>query len=204
MKKPTINEILTLADRKGYPIYYSNGVYDYNLNVWGIRSADRDTVHFNDMCAIFYQSTRGIWSVDYFSITTDPSNLLLKNPINNNGTAILCEGHHPKLWSYGFHKSRRDHKALVQYSPCWVYRDNNKDDVIDKNLPKERGMFGINMHRASAWVNSPNIGLYSAGCQVHEDVDRYNKVFIPLIESCVREGNRTFSYTLCLEEWFNG
>ena len=203
MIKPTVEQIMAVATSKGYPIFKSNGIYNYNLNLWGIRSQDKDTSVYNDMLAIMYQNVRNNWTIDYFTITTDPSDIILQTPENDNGTAILCEGHHSKLWSYGFHKGRPDHKALVQFSPCRVYRDNNKDSVANEDPSTiETGVFGINMHRASAYTNNPKIGLYSAGCQVHFDVDRYNKVFIPLIENCVNEGNRIFSYTLCLESDF--
>lgn len=197
MIKPPITTILDIAKSYKYPIFESKGVYNYNLNLWGFRSTDKDTTSFNDTLAVFYQNVRGKWTIDYFDITTDPSDLLLRKPENNKGTAILCPGHHSRLWSFGYHKNRRDHKALVQFSPCKVFRDNDKDDSIDINLPIDEGMFGINMHRASAYTVSPKIGLYSAGCQVHYDVNRYNTVFIPLVEDCVREGNRVFSYTLC-------
>lgn len=202
MNKPDITTILKMMNSKGYPIYYSKGMFNYNLNLLGIRSSDKDSSTFNDLLCIFYQDIKSKWTVDYFTITTDPSDIILKTPENPKGTAILCEGHHPKLWSYGFHKNRKDHKALVQYSPCRVYRDNDKDDIVDVVNPIDTGIFGINMHRASAYTVNPKIGLYSAGCQVHYDVNRYNKVFIPLIENCVREGNRIFSYTLCLENIF--
>lgn len=199
MKLPTIETILNVMAKKKYPVFISHAAFNFNLNLIGIRTNDTDTTRFNDYEAIIYQTTRGKWSLDWFDITTDPSNLLLTKPVNNLGTAILCEGHHSKLWSYGFHKGRRDHKALVQFSPCEVYRDNDKDTSIDKQLPIDTGMFGINQHRASAYGDNETIGLYSAGCQVHAHIDRYNGTFIPLIENCIREGNRIFSYTLLLE-----
>lgn len=202
MNKPTLQAINVIAKQLEYPIFESKGIFNYNLNLWGIRSLEKDTSTFNDLLCVFYQDIRGKWTIDYFTITTDPSDIILKTPENSKGTAILCEGHHPKLWSYGFHKNRRDHKALVQFSPCKVFRDNDKDVELDMNVPTDVGIFGINMHRASAYNVNPKIGLYSAGCQVHYDVNRYNKVFIPLIENCVKEGNRIFSYTLCSEKLF--
>jgi hypothetical protein len=202
MQKPPIDLILDVMKTNKYPVFESRGIFEYNLNLLGIRSTDVDSSIFNDLLCIFYQSIKGQWSVDYFTITTDPSDLILRKPENPKGTAILCEGHHSRLWSYGYHKGRKDHKALVQFSPCRVYRDNDKDDDVDTNTPIDIGMFGINMHRASAYTVNPKIGLYSAGCQVHYDVNRYNTVFIPLIENCVREGNRIFSYTLCLQQLF--
>jgi len=199
MQKPSLQTLFNIAKKKGYSIFTSKGMYNYNLNIWGIRSFDKDTEKYNDLCCIFYESKDGKWSIDYFVITTDPSNILLTKPMNEKGCAILKEGFYKDLWIYGFHKGRRDHKALVQYSPCIVYRDNDKDIVIDSNLPTERGMFGINMHHGSILSSTNRIGLHSAGCQVHESIDSYKNNFIPLIENCVREGNKVFSYALINE-----
>lgn len=201
MNVPTIAQIKAIAKAKQFPIFESKGKFDFNLNIWGFRSPSKDYTKFNDLAIVFREDRQGHWFIDPFIITTDPSNLLLMNPVNIDGTAILCEGFHSKLWTYGHHKQRTDHRALVQHSPCKVYRDKDKDDVVDADLPIFEGMFGINMHRASAYGTTPNIGLYSAGCQVHADVDRYNHKFIPLIETSVSEGNNVFSYALCKEEW---
>ena len=195
-----IDQIRSIAAKYKAPIFESKGIYNYNLNIWGIRSNDARTVVYNDKFVIFYQDRSGNWLFENFDGTTDPSNLTLESPVNIAGTAILCEGFHKALWAYGFHKQRRDHKALVQHSPCKVYRDNNKDATIDYGkLPIQVGMFGINMHRASAYGNNPKIGLYSAGCQVHADIKKYERTFLPLIESSINEGFTTFSYTLIKE-----
>lgn len=197
MITPAIKDIISLAKSKKYPIFDNNS-YKYNLNIWGIRSNNKDVTSFNDTFMIF-RKYNGKWTVEYFNGTTDPSDLTLAKPENDKGTAILVPGHYTGLWAYGFHKQRKDHKALVQVRPCIVYRDNNKDKILDYKGPTDTGLFGINMHRASAYGITSNIGLYSAGCQVHSDVDRYNKVFIPLIEGSVNEGLTSFSYTLINE-----
>lgn len=203
MFKPSLESITRVAGNKDFPIFTSQGKFDYNLNIWGFRSPSIDTSEYNDSCAVFWQNHRGQWTIEYFEITTDPSDLLLEKPINAMGTAILKEGHHKALWTLGYHKQRDDHRALVQCNPCWVYRDNDRNTRINTGLPVEHGIFGINMHRASAVSNNRRIGLYSAGCQVHYDADRFRKVFIPLAEASSKEGHTTFSYTLCLQSWFN-
>lgn len=197
-----IKDIISYAQKHNLPIFRTINGLDFNLNIWGFRSDSKDTKTYNDSCAVFWENHRRQWNIEYFEITTDPSNLLLENPINGTGTAILKEGHHKAIWSLGYHKDRKDHRALVQTRPCTVYRDNDKNGLIGTNLPTETGMFGINMHRASGVHNNRLIGLYSAGCQVHYDVDMYNRVFIPLVQAAYNEGFTQFSYTLCLENWF--
>jgi hypothetical protein len=203
MFKPTLEAITKVANERHFPIFLSRNKFNYNLNIWGFRSPSENTKEYNDSCAVFYQNSRGQWNIEYFEITTDPSDLLLERPILNQGTAILVEGHHKALWVLGYHKGRYDHRALVQSKPCLVYRDNDRNSRINTNLPIEHGMFGINMHRASAVSNNRMIGLYSAGCQVHYNSRRFREVFIPLAEASVSEGHNTFSYTLCLQTWFN-
>lgn len=194
----TIDKIFEIAAKKNYKIFSNNGIFNYNLNIWGFRSNDKDTTHYNDVFIIFYQKLKGGWYMMQFEGTTDPSDIILQHPENPLGTAIVVPGQYRGLWSFGFHKNRRDHKALVQFGPITVYRDNNKDSVIDTDVKLDTGMFGINMHHGS--LNSTDtIGLWSAGCQVHKDINRYNNEFIPLIEASVKEGNKTFTYTLCTE-----
>ena len=197
MITPNIRDIISLAESKKYPIFNNNS-FKYNLNIWGIRSNNKDVTSFNDTFVVF-RKYAGNWVIEYFQGTTDPSNLTLERPENSTGTAIVKEGHYSGLWGYGFHKQRKDHKALVQIRPITVYRDNNKNNVLDFNVKTETGIFGINMHRASAYGITANIGLYSAGCQVHADVNKYNNVFIPLIEGSIKEGLNSFSYTLIKE-----
>lgn len=181
-----------IADELDYPIFRKNSAYPINLNIWGIRSNERDTKHFNDVIVFFYESKKNTWVVKFFEATTDPSDLSLKNPINSKGCAILREGYHKALWKIGKHKG--EYTALVQANPCAVIRDNNRDDKIDISDNTDFGMFGINLHRASSWKVSDEIGLYSAGCQVIKDVNMWKGEILPLITKAV--GNGTQSYIL--------
>ena len=72
MRNLTIKDLIYLSVTKEYPIFRSNGNYNYNLNIWGFRSPSKDTVHFNDTCLVFYENTKGHWFIDKFVITTDP------------------------------------------------------------------------------------------------------------------------------------
>ena len=67
-----------------------------------------------------------------------------------------------------------------------------------KNNKEETGMFGINMHRASINGNNNEIGLYSAGCQVHQDYKRFTYEFMPIIKSAI--GKSSITYTLINED----
>lgn len=186
-----------IAKTKGYSIFNFNGKH-YNLNIWGIRSLDKETRTYNDSMVIFWQDIEGLWHKKIYDITTDPSEQNLLKPINRKGTAILIEGQHRNLWTLGKHKGK--YEALVQSHPCTVARDNNKDKVLDIDKSTyEYGVFGINCHRASSWKIVDTIGLYSAGCQVHKDVNRFNNEFMDEVRKSVKQGFKYFSYTLINE-----
>lgn len=192
----TVEKCLAIASKQKYQVFSK----PFQLNIWGVRSEDKNTAVFNDTCFIFYKNSKGIWVYNTFAITTDPSDFYLLKPINPLGTAIVKSGQYIDLWNFGFHKGRPDHKALVQVNPIKVYRDANldafktfKEDSVDE------GLFGINMHRASKNVITKWIGAYGAGCQVHADCIKYDNEFIPLVEQSVAYGNHHFSYTLLTE-----
>ena len=186
-----LEQILKVAKNNEYPIFYQNDKYPINLNIWGIRSNEKDTRFFNDILVAFYQTDKieNRWMINIYEATTDPSNLNLQNPVNEKGCAILAEGVHRSLWKIGKHKV---YKALVQASDCYVYRDDNQDEYLDYYSIYDYGMFGINCHRASAYKVQDQIGLYSAGCQVLKDVNLFNKEFLPLCEKAIGKGKQTY------------
>ena len=199
----------------------------YNLNIWGIRS---DNQH-----AGFFDDTLVVWSDSYynkFTVTVDPSDLYLLNPIHKKGTAIIKPGQYRGVWKKGFHQRREDHPALVQVNPIKVYRDFNKDDILDWEKPKynysiikridantsvqeflnaehkivfkiHTGIFGINCHRASKWKIKERVGLYSAGCVVHNNPIRYEKEFLNVIDKAITNWGNSFSFTLVTEQQLN-
>lgn len=211
--KITIANLKRTALKKGYPIF-ERTINDYNLNIWGIRTSNVKAGLFDDFILIFRQvgdvskyiaketpTYKRIidfdWVIDVFVATTDPSNLTLKSPENTLGTAILVEGFYRGMFKAGKHKGQ--YEALVQNNPVKVYRDNDKDDVLDFNVPTQVGVFGINLHRASAYNVVDTVGLYSAGCQVVKSVRDFESTIIPLRDNAVKSGYKTFSYTLINE-----
>jgi hypothetical protein len=63
------------------------------------------------------------------------------------------------------------------------------------NGKKETGIFGIDIHRASATGTTKYVDKYSAGCQVFENADDFNE-FIKLCERHANYYGNRFSYTL--------
>ena len=199
LDKAQLLEMLNnVAKKYKYPIFKSNKAYPINLNIWGIRSNDERTEYFNDVIIVFYNDENDNWTINIYEATTDPGRTYLMNPCNEKGCAVLTTGFHQGLWKLGYHKGT--YKALVQASPCLIYRDYNRDDIIDfhEDLRLDRGMFGLNLHRASSRVTSDEIGLYSAGCQVIKNANEFDDL-IQLCEKALKDGDKQ-SYVLIHED----
>lgn len=192
-----IDILRKIAKRHGF-IIYDRG--NYNLNIWGIRCDITDTKHFNDLLLVFYKANEvhlnlnGKWIYDWYSITTDPSDMNLIKPINSKGCAILDEGQFQGAFKLGKHKG--DYDALVQAKPLPIFRITRKDGDIEISGEPTFEMCGINIHRASKWKIVRTIGLYSAGCQVFESVRDYEDKFIPLVKKAATMYGNSFTYTL--------
>ena len=181
-----------IYDKKGYA-FFTNG--DYNLNVFGIRSYPGTVNKFDDLVGVAYK-VNGAWQIKCYHATTDPGLYYLNNPMNVNGTAILKEGQYRAGWKIGLHKGQ--YKALVQNKPVTVYRDRNQDskhDFDDRNT--ETGMFGINIHRATAnpGQTSAQVDKWSAGCQVIASYDDFAE-FMRIVEKASAKYGSVFTYTL--------
>lgn len=185
-----------LFEKKNYK-YFDTG--SYNLNIIGVRSTSYDRNVFDDLLVVTYKESR--FNKDRFRIypiTTEPGTYYLRNPLHFKGTAILVPGQYCGCWKLGKHNGQ--YEALVQCAPVKVYRDNNKDDIYDlKPETVDFGVFGINIHRASANNKTKYVDKYSAGCQVFDDPKNFNS----FMDLCRKQrdlyGNK-FTYTLITED----
>ena len=183
-----------LFNKLGYA-FFTNG--NYNLNIIGIRNLLDDNIQrdkFNDALVLIFKEN-GKWVTKMWDATTDPSLKLLKAPSNSAGTAILVPDQYRSTYKVDKHKGQ--YTALCQrLKPVKVYRDKNKDNVLDMDSKTiQTGMFGINIHRASAYNISDNINGYSAGCQVFKSYIDFNEFMRYVNKSKDLYGN-SFTYTL--------
>jgi hypothetical protein len=189
MKPDILNKIAAM----GYPVF-ENG--DYDINLIGVRSAERVAGAFDDKIHLCFK-INDEWQHHCFAATTDPSEYWLKNG-RSIGTAIMVSGHHKGLWALGKHRGKYD--ALVQVRSCPVYRDNTRDEILDldSNTIVENSLVGLNLHRAHSSTDFAveSVGRYSAGCQVIQKAQDFNL----LMQFCKRQkqirGWNSFSYTL--------
>ena len=177
--------------KKGYP-FYTKG--DYNLNIIGIRSRRRVANSFDDHILCLYKK-RGLWKFEEYRATTDCGTYWLSNPMKRSGSAILVPNHYKGVYKLDLHNGK--YTSLCQrLGDVEVYRDNNKDNIIDLD-PKtiEKGRFGINIHRSNPNRESSRVDKWSAGCQVFANPSQFRN-FIKLCEKSASIFGNKFSYTL--------
>ena len=196
-----IRNLIKMMRSRKYVVYSD----EYKLNIVGIRKADTEPTKFDDTINVFFKNDKGKWEGYEYKATTDPStNYLKRGGIGTfdgkSATAILPNGQYVDSWKIGKHRGQYD--ALTQSKELCVFRDYDRDALLDFNVKdKNCGSFGINIHRAKTegaddgQGNTKTIGSYSAGCQVFQNY----YCFLDFMQMCKRQrdlyGN-SFTYTL--------
>jgi hypothetical protein len=147
----------------------------FDLNIIGFRRNRPEARFrnlFDDLIGIICADhPGGPLQMEAWPATTDPGSFYLHNPMNPHGCAIVVPGQYRRLWQLGWHHGDA---AFVQSSPVKVFRDVNRDTMLDLDgVPIEEGLFGIDGHHAGD--NSLHVDRWSAGCQVwkrRKDHDR--------------------------------
>ena len=171
-----LSKIKGILRSKGYELYTK----PHELNIVGIRSASTIPNRFDDEIHVFYKVAPLKWFYHVYKVTTDPGTFWLRNPMQPQGTAILAQGQYKGAYRIGLHQGK--YKALVEAKPLTVIRDYDRDAKLDfRNGAKSKGMFGINIHRASLNGITKQVDKYSAGCQVFANINEFNE-FMGLAE----------------------
>ena len=194
----TFDNIKSTLESKGYKFFDTPDKL-LNLNLVGVRRDNEGTNTFDDYLVVLYREEE-LAIMNRYEITTDPGKYWLENPINPKGTAVLVPGQYRSTWQLGKHQGK--YEALVQRKKVKVYRDNNKDEVIDYNnitLLADEGFFGINIHRSNPYDQSYVINKWSAGCQVFKKIEDYNN-FIQVCRDSAKIYGNSFTYTLIEEK----
>tara|TARA_R110000744_G_scaffold232318_5_gene350407 strand:+ start:884 stop:1603 length:720 start_codon:yes stop_codon:yes gene_type:complete len=189
-KKINIRGLIRQLVRKGYKIYEK----PFQLNIVGVRANTTVPDKFDDIIYVFYKDDKGKWLGKAYPATTDTGTYWLKNPMNSKGSALLKEGQYIDTWIRRLHNSK--YLALGQEKPVTVFRDYNRDAVLDFYNGKEQtGLFGINIHRANSVGTTKTIGRNSAGCQVFQNADDFAEFLAMTKKQSDLYGNK-FTYTL--------
>lgn len=163
----------------------------YELNIVAYRTKNRVANKFDDYLFVFYKDNANRWITNTWQITTDPGTKSLKFPVNSKGTAILVAGQYLDSHRLGLHQGK--YKALTQMLPVRVYRDSNRDNILDLRADKIfTGVFGINVHKAG--LDSIVVEGWSAGCCVFKK----SKDFDAFMTLCSKHARLYGTFTLTL------
>jgi hypothetical protein len=183
MNKEELIEILNKISYK---------VFDDKLNIVGVRNSFILDNKFSDDLYVWSNTV----PFRKYTITTKPGKYWWQNFTRTEGVAILVENQYEDSWQLGLHNGK--YEALVQTKPIFVYRDDNKDTSVDMKKT-EKGIFGINIHRASANYILKTIERYSAGCQVFVNIKEFNE----FIQICKDSKQKDFTYSLINQKIIN-
>lgn len=189
--KVTRPKLMATMRRNRWTIYQE----PYKLNIVGVRADSIEPNRFDDTINVFYRDQNGKWQFHSWPATTDPGTYWLGSPMHPQGTAIMCQ--QQVVDSYGIAKHRDKYYALCQiHEPVCVIRDYDRDAYLDfQNGTRMDGMFGINIHRASARGTTKEVDRYSAGCQVFANADDF-QTFMQLCETHRSLHDNYFTYSL--------
>ena len=154
----------------------------------GIRSKANLPNQFDDLFGVIKGN-----EVTWFSCTTNPGTHWLKNLLNPKGTALLKPNQYVDTWKIGLHQGK--YKAFTQSKPVEVYRDKNLNEIAEVSQTVDKGLFGINIHRANETAISKMIDKWSAGCQVLNNPNDFKK----LLQMAEESKLTSFTYTLLNE-----
>jgi hypothetical protein len=149
----------------------------------GVRSLDDIPNTFDDKIYLF----KGEEFVLVTSATTNPGTPTLKQfeKVNKDGAAVLkADQWYYNIWKYGKHNGKVE--ALLQLgNKVQVYRDTDRDSKSEEQGALQSGYFGINFHPNTYDLSKgsgTNIGWWSAGCQVVNNIPNY-KMMIKLLKN---------------------
>lgn len=192
-----IEIIKSVLKKKGYA-FFEKG--NFNLNIIGIRSNKRQAGSFDDFICCIYKDEKQNWNCKYWKATTDAGTYWLAKPMRESGAALLVPNQYRGAFKIGYFKSR--YKSLIQNNPLPVYRDNNRDKILDFD-PKsiQVGMWALAIHKSNPIFSSVINDKWSAGCQVFSAATEYND-FISIVEKSAKIYGDVFTYTLLEEKDF--
>jgi len=173
--------LLRVLRKKGYQVHE-----DGQCNIIGVRSAQTGANSFDDEIHLVWKSNG--WQHNTYPCTCDPGTYWLENPTNVEGTAILMPGQYP-VYKWDLHRGK--YETLCQRAgTVKVWRDADKDNVLDHEGDPNEGWFGINIHHAG--TDSTRVDKWSAGCQVFKRLADWEEA----VRIWKGTGAETFTYTL--------
>jgi len=171
---------------------------DGRVNHWGIRTPRGQ---FNDVFFIWWYDGDIVRTIGPFLGTTEPGNNYLESVLGNkNGTAVLVHNKQYKdCWTLGMHKGKYQELQQSSRAKFEVWRDNNKNGMVDYGGKVYNDVSGLQFHSTKAGYVRKWIGGFSSGCQLDWDYDHFVAKVMPELAMKIQEF-KFQDYTLILEE----
>jgi len=178
--------VMLRAEELGFATF--KGAYD--LNIIACRNMEERPDAFQDTLHVVYWKNR--WVETIFACTTHAGKYYLNNPSRQSGCAVLKHDYQYRS-SFKIGKRSSGYECLVPCKPIPVWRDNNKDDVVDYG-GEDHDSAGIQIHRANITETTIQVGKYSAGCVVIQT--GWNEFINLCKKQILLEKGSTFSLTI--------
>lgn len=196
-----LNKVVSFMEQSGYRI--SRGVGECNLiYLEGINTTltlnDNPADGWNDLRCLFkFDKDGNPYWVHMAQATCEPglSATNSEQAKRNGGVARLQLTQYPSACKMGFHKSDRNHPALVQCSEILVFRDNQKTGRRYGPLKKA---YGVNHHGTRSGFKGLRVGNWSMGCCVAWNWEQHMS-FIKIMSQDSRYLlNKNYAWDFCL------
>lgn len=183
---PEPPEVVQAMYRAGYRVHE-----DGQVNIIGVRSDAVEAGAFDDEIHIAWLEA-GEWQRRWGPATTDPGVFWLEHPMRVEGCAIMVPGQYCDAYGWGLHRGQ--YRTLVQTGEVRVYRDADKDTILDMDASTIVPGYGLNLHHAGH--ASTVVGKWSAGCQVWAIEDDWG-LAMAIADAT---GKTRFDYTLLTQK----
>lgn len=169
-----LNRVESLPSFKGFPDGYW---------ILGAQSQEDTFNVFDDKFYIFHSSGKTKAQQKFIMVTSGTTNagkdaMMNYEKYNTKGFAVTKTNEwYYGVWKYGLHRGKMP--ALKQIRPFLISRDGDKDQKVEEtqSLPV---ICGINFHANTYDLTRTEIkeliGGWSAGCQVVNDIPKYNQI----------------------------
>jgi hypothetical protein len=202
MKQPTIEKIHEVMKKNGMQVFST----PFSVTLGGIRTKDNKSNKFNDwLFASYFNRDNKIQSV-IIPGTVDAGLTSRLNPSNKKGTAIIQHGiQHRGVYEYQnpkVHEGARGHKgkeAFRQIKPMQLWRDNNKNELLETGENAETTLSFTNGHDMGTLGNDVN--SWSEGCWGSTEKNMDKLYHFAKIQDSNGLG-RKFSFALLHEKMF--
>jgi hypothetical protein len=181
-KEVTVDRVIAAIQKKNYS-FYANTAYGKNkLNIVGVRATNKAfnspvSNYFTDYVVMFYYDDKGLRLERIGWQTTAPGLTYEASKFGGAGRTIMMqEGQYKDSYVRGLHLGKID--TLVQAKSMNYHRDESLNAQYN-SVNITAGIFGTNIHPSGNYSNSDSnklINNWSAGCQVLNDSNDYNKL----------------------------